>query len=503
MDDYIAKPIDAGALAEVMENYLAVESLLHSGGCFLEMKLPPNVSRINQRDAPSRCFVNCFGKTSDRRSLTPKSRWRPNKMLRVYYCCLLAPMALAQSGLPDPAFDKIPFDEWLNHADNAHMDWRLETSPAYLRSDLSLRLSECQRLEKTTLAIIEGREFVRRPKPGQMVLFIEIRDRDNGTYRVHEPLTLKKGTRPENLRQVRFPVHMRVLPGDYQVAAALYDTESQEHSLKRTTLHIPEIPHDPLPHAWRGLPNVEFSTCDSTNSVPLSLQLDASMPARIEVVVNKTFNLDKKTGAGRGGMLLPRAEIIAETEIRNGSMYVTVLDLARQRVNLTASPEERLFRKLLSNAMQYPLKIDDRPRGNPKEEAQFFVSEIRERLERPIPEARRVLIVLSAPLKFPRGEDLRPIQASPPLGTLVFYIRCKSIVPPPFMPPPQLPSPGDSRPAAISPPSGPEPFQYYANNSDSLEKTLKPLYPRVFDVTTALEFRDALAEIMSEIEQMK
>jgi hypothetical protein len=38
---------------------------------------------------------------------------------------------------------------------------------------------------------------------------------------------------------------------------------------------------------------------------------------------------------------------------------------------------------------------------------------------------------------------------------------------------------------------------------DSLEGTLKPLAPRVFNVTTPLEFRKALASIMSEISQLK
>jgi hypothetical protein len=446
--------------------------------------------------------------SSDRMSPTPKSRWRPNKMLRVYCCCLLAPLALAQSGRTDPAFDKIPFDEWLTHADNAHMRWWLRTSPAHLPLDQSVRLSEYQRLGTSITATVEGSEYVKRSRPGQMVLFIEIRDGDNRTYRGHEPLILKDGTRPENLREVRFPVPLCVLPGDYQVAAVLYDTESQEHALKRATLHIPGIPHDPLLHAWRGLPNVEFSTCDSTNPALLSLPLDTPMPVRIEVVVNKTLNLDTKTGWGwgNGATLLPRAEIIAEMEIQNGSMYATVLDLARQRVNLTASPEEKLFLKRLQNAMrlQDPLKIDARSLGNSKEEAQFFVSEIRTRLERPIPEARRVLIVLSAPLKFPRGEDLRPIQTAPPPGTQVFYVRCKTLGLQSFMPPPQLPSPGGATPPAISPPTGPDPFkEYYVNNSDSLEQTLKPLHPRVFDVTTAMEFRRALAEIIRDISEQK
>jgi hypothetical protein len=38
---------------------------------------------------------------------------------------------------------------------------------------------------------------------------------------------------------------------------------------------------------------------------------------------------------------------------------------------------------------------------------------------------------------------------------------------------------------------------------DSLERTLKPLAPRLFNVTTPIEFRNALAAIIGEISQLK
>ena len=41
------------------------------------------------------------------------------------------------------------------------------------------------------------------------------------------------------------------------------------------------------------------------------------------------------------------------------------------------------------------------------------------------------------------------------------------------------------------------------STEDALARTLKPLAPRVFDVTTPGEFRSALAGIMGEISGMK
>ena len=47
------------------------------------------------------------------------------------------------------------------------------------------------------------------------------------------------------------------------------------------------------------------------------------------------------------------------------------------------------------------------------------------------------------------------------------------------------------------------PYGGGASTEDSLARTLKPLAPRTFDVTTPLEFRSALAAIMSEISRLK
>jgi hypothetical protein len=47
----------------------------------------------------------------------------------------------------------------------------------------------------------------------------------------------------------------------------------------------------------------------------------------------------------------------------------------------------------------------------------------------------------------------------------------------------------------------PPPVSNYV--TDSLERMLDPLHPRLFDVTTPIEFRHALAAIMNEISQQK
>jgi hypothetical protein len=248
----------------------------------------------------------------------------------------------------------------------------------------------------------------------------------------------------------------------------------------------------------------------------LYLPVQNRRPVRVEVVVNESpTEASRRPGHNRSrnmGSLIPALKVLSQMDIRDGSINATLLDLERRKVSFSqedASPLDwtRLRAALMEND---PNQIDVHALEKHEQNAQFFVSEIRKRLESTeqngdVPlgltaEPARVLIVLSGPMAFPKGQDLRPIEATPEPGTRVFYIR---YYPPwpgvEFGPPPGLagrhggspvrpPAPGPGRGAPLD---------------DSLAKTLKPLSPRVFDVRTPMEFRNALAAIVSDISQLK
>jgi hypothetical protein len=102
----------------------------------------------------------------------------------------------------------------------------------------------------------------------------------------------------------------------------------------------------------------------------------------------------------------------------------------------------------------------------------------------------------------------------PQPGTRVFYIRS---YPPTFIGIPELLPhlPGRSHQIDVveqdpDPPVPPAPIpesrrrvERIDGGSDSLAPLLKPLEPRVFNVTTAQQFRSALAAIMNEISQQR
>lgn len=430
--------------------------------------------------------------------------------------CALA--AFGQKGLPDPVFDRIPFEQWLKGGEDTRIRWSAEVLPS--------RLSVNQRLSAVLTVRVEGSEFVKRSGPGQMVVFMEIRDHDDHVFRTHRALHFEELKNPGSLATVNFEQYAFVVPGDYQVAAAVFDTGSNEHALKRIKLHVPDVPHDPLPDAWRNLPEVEFVTLSEPPdswylpeiSSRLKLPVPNERPVRVEVVVNESPT-EATRRAGRTtrrnmGNLIPALKVLSQMEIKNGSINVTLLDLERRKVSFNQEQAgkldwTRLRAALLNND---PNQIDVHALENHEQNAQFFVSEIRKRLESTeangdVPlgltaDPVCVLIVLSGPMAFPKGQDLRPIEATPEPGTRVFYIRYN---PPLLVGRGGSPIYGPQARGRIAPP--PPNVAYGARGAaateDSLARTLKPLAPRTFDVTTPMEFRSALAAIISEISRVK
>jgi hypothetical protein len=399
----------------------------------------------------------------------------------------VAIVALGQS--TDPAFDNVPFDRWLKEERNAKIDWSLSVSAPIL--------TELQRLLTSVTATVAGDSLTKRQYSGPMLLFLEARDRQKRRYRTHLLLTLPEGT--DYAAGGRWTEDICVVPGDYEIAAAIFDTESKEHSLRRMKLRVPELHRDPLPGAWSGLPTLENGGPACYDS-RLRLPLTTGRPVQIDLIINTP--VDARTGIGA------RLMVVSELEVSNGSMTGIALDLENRKVR-----EQKVVGRLDPNSFLGPLPNDSRYLVNAhaldidNEGAQFFVSEIRKRVELVIPGAQHVLIIVSDRKSSAKGEKLDPIQATPAAGTRVFYVRCSL---PPFdsfrdrdyfLPRvaiyiPVPPNSGVDGTVSQIPWSPPPP------RPDSLERTLDPLQPQLFDVTSPLEFRHALAQIISEISRL-
>jgi hypothetical protein len=142
-----------------------------------------------------------------------------------------------------------------------------------------------------------------------------------------------------------------------------------------------------------------------------------------------------------------------------------------------------------------PNKIDVRDLEEREQNAQFFIEEVARHIA--AEPASAVLIILSGPLEFSQGADLRPIELAARKAGRVFYVRYH---PAPVRTPTVVSSHAyEGRRRGIS---TLEPGFAVQEPLDALEPLLKPLQPRLFDVYDPAQFRKALAEMMKEIARM-
>jgi len=425
--------------------------------------------------------------------------------LLVLLSVVAASHGFTQRGSLDPAFAKVPFDQWLQGGDEGQIRWTVHV--------LHPQLSTHQRLIARVNVQMDGAELAKRRGKGQLVIFVRLKDVQDQPYEDHGIIDLEKieeGIRNQN---VTYAESAFVMPGDYRVAVAIFDTATGEHSAKQEKLHVPALKNDPLPDAWRDLPPVELiphaEPPDSwylpTIAGRLHLPSDTRRPVQIAVMVNvmpsERLSRSQQVPERNLGALLPALKVISQMAVRNGSLSVALLDLARRRVTFHQEDMHNLDWPALKDSLKEADggTIDVKSLEDRHHKAEFFEAEVSRRIGAAAkekvsgaPAPARVLIVLSSPVEFESGEDLQPIHLAPDSDCRVFYIRYHPHIVPPAVPVPPTARGRRSRPGFPSP-------ALREIQVDQLEPTLKPLAPQLFDVETPEQFRKALATTLAGI----
>jgi len=420
-------------------------------------------------------------------------------------------VARAQQGSQDPAFKNIPFDSWMDQGDQAHIRWTAHVLP--------VELSNHQRLQAKIDIQVDGNELARRRGKGFMVILVQFTDSDNRVYQTHEAIDLQLIKDDIGHSNISYIPAAFVTPGDYRISLAVFATATGEHIALWLPLHVNPAKNDPLPSAWQDLPPVEIlQAAQSPDDLflpnitgRLHLPLETRRPVRVEILVNASpisasEPLRTEQASNRSlTSLIPALKVVANTGVRNGTLNVAVLDLTTQKVIFQQDAVHDLDWPKLGAALKEagPNKIDIHALENRRQNAQFFVAQVSRRIEAGTPKSQAdplaILIVLSGPMAFDSGEDLHPIELAGKPDAQLFYIRYHSLpertAVNPFLQDPRFARRGQmSRPGRGLPPTT-EPL-------DSLERTLKPLQPHLFDVSTPAEFRKALASLFDEISRL-
>jgi len=406
-----------------------------------------------------------------------------------------SPLAAQQGGLRDDTFSDLPVDRWLTHSDEAHIRWNSHISEP--------RLSTHQRLIVSLTAEVDGAELSKRRGKGRFLILAQVTDARGTIWQGHLEIALDRMEEGLKSNNVDFTILMFALPGDYEIALAIWDDATSEHSVRRHHLHVSPLRNDPLPAAWQGLPAVEFIPVLEPPEkwyLPsiegrLSLAASAHEPHCIDLVVNLTASapLAGSTQAQTRifEVLLPAAKVFSQVNWGSSPFGFTLLDLSRNRV---VYQQEEMGPVDWSRAGA-SLKdvnagtIDAHALEQQWLTANFFVSEIRRRIRSAASQRKGkppVVIVLSSAFRFAEVQTLQPVDHDLPYAAKVFYIR--------YQPLPRLLIP------ALG--SGVPPRRADYRIEDQLAPLLKPLEPRIFEIATQDELRKALAAILSEISRM-
>jgi hypothetical protein len=384
---------------------------------------------------------------------------------------------LAQIGDPDPVFAAVPFGQWLAGSEQPRIRWTTRVLPA--------ELSKFQRLQTRVDIQVDGEEVAKRRGRGSLVMLVQFNDSQGRAYQTHKALDLQNMQEAAGKMSLIYSQDAFVLPGDYRVSLGIFDTNTGDHSVAQRMLHVSPLKNDPLPASWRNLPPVDLlriapdQTLLPSVTGRLDLPLETRRPVRVELLVNASGQATRSNWSE----LIPALSVLSDVNLPNGALNCVLLDVARQRVVFEQNVGRDLdWRKLEAGFKEAdPNAVDVHSLEKRGDSAQFFVKQVGQRIA-DAGELVRVVIVLTGTMAFDSGENLHAIElGAKPRGKL-FYIRYHSPAPKPGF-----------RGAPMPVPSEP---------IDALERTVKPLDPRVFDVYTPEQFRNTLGAVIQEISRL-
>jgi len=370
----------------------------------------------------------------------------------------------------------IPISDWINRGEQAEIPWDLRLSDPHLRID--------QRLEVSYLIRLNAKDLNRTGKAHELFFVSRISSPDGewldqpniARYIVEQELP--KGV------QTQFFMRVCVQPGDYVLWLVLYDRQTGKHNVGRRRIRVPEFRGDPLPDIYRHMPLVEFPQIDESEQngpgfLTSRLYLPVHNQHALEVELISTLSPPEQW-TGRTRVLRAHNDntigaiiALSQLELAAGTVSIRGLDLVRHQVIFEEpsihGPNWQSLMEALKKA-QIPELSAQALQGS-KNNGAFFREFLSQRINSegfdgsPI----RVLIIVTSSQMFQRGSDLTPLQVEGDCRCRVYHLRFRLNM---------------------------------ADVFDEIEKIVKPLHPRTFNLITPRDLRKAIAEIVADLEKL-
>jgi hypothetical protein len=395
----------------------------------------------------------------------------------------------AEGPTTDSVFAEAPFDKWTAQGNHQEVPWQVQTSAD--------RLSFHQRLIATIQVQVPVPELLKRSHDEHITLLVEVRNGQGVSSRNFGVLDLAD-LKPEMKRSdVEFSWQAFAVPGQYELAVALWDKKSGEHNFLRRLFHVDAYRNDPLPKMWRGLDAFEFwgTKRDGPDYMFHSdiegrpnLGLATRRPIEMHVLLDMTPSAEVFRG-NYGyynhylGAALPTFKVLNQINLKNGSRLAAALDLVQRHIVFEQTDGKDLdwatLRKTLSPDSG-PGTVSVNDLKNRQQSPVYLREEIVRRLkagsehaeksgERPL----KVFVLLGSPMDsytFPR---LPEIETGEEQDCVIYYLQFEF--------------------------SQHEGIMGGVNN---VEKMLKPLKIRSFEVRSADDVRRALAKMLEELAKL-
>lgn len=393
---------------------------------------------------------------------------------RLSLLCLLWLISLpcfSAASNSDLDLHSIPISTWLNNGNHTEIPWDFRVDEPYLRID--------QRLEVFYSARIDSKALIKTGKEHELFLISRVSTPD-GEW-LNQTSVLQKDLEPESTPNLRpeFFMRMVVQPGDYMLWAVLYDRTTGRHNVTKHHFKVSELHGDPLPDLYRRMPLVEFAEYNDADRSLSAINSLLYLPVRnrkpIEIhVISMLSPPEQWTGRSRAVRLhnddtIGAMAALSQVELASGRMSVTGLDLVRRKIIFEQDDFHSVKWDSLMDAVkraQSPDISTDALQGS-KNNGAFFRDYLDKQVtSEPGENPLRVFIVVTSSTLFENGSDLRPLQVEGDCHCRTYYLR----------------------------------FRLSFNDVfDQLEKLMKPLHPRTFNLMSARDLRNAIAEIVEEL----
>lgn len=392
----------------------------------------------------------------------------------------------------ESVFADSPFDKWQAERPRQDVPWQVRMSAD--------RLSFHQRLIANIQVQISGPELLKRSHDERIVLLVQVINGQGVSFRDYGLLELDKLKPEVKGSDVEFAWQAFAVPGQYEVSVALWDKKSGEHNFLRRLFHVGAYKNDPLPEMWRGLDAFEFwgtkrdgpeFMFHSDIEGRLHLPLATRRPVHLEVLLDMSPSAEIFRGSfgyynNYLAVALPTFKVFSQITPSNGSRSAAALDLIQRRIPFEQNDGKDVDWPSLRKALSPdngPGTVSVKNLQNRRQSPVYLREEIVHRLkagdpaekpgEKPLEKPLHVIILIGTPMDFYVFPKLPEIETGNEEDCVIYYLQ------PEFV---------DRH--GITGAIG------------NVEKMLKPLKIRSFEVRSADDVRRALAKMLEELSRM-